>query len=94
MKEIIHLHSGIVSNYIGTHYLNTLEAYFSYGQDDLPDVEHGVSFREGVGSDGQATFCPRLLLFDYQPNFGALSKISELYAPESDSADAWYADYS
>lgn len=68
MKEIIHIQAGELSNYVGTHYFNTLESYFSYGEDDgvYRDVAHDVSFREGQAPNGDLTYCPRLLIFDHQ----------------------------
>jgi hypothetical protein len=67
MKEIIHIQAGNVSNHIGTHFFNTLESYFSYQGDDRHlDIDHNVSFREGEAPNGDPTFCPRLMLFDYK----------------------------
>src|SRR5258707_10171899 len=67
MREIIYLQAGNVSNYIGTHFFNTCESYFTYGDgkdEAAGQIDHDVSFREGIAPDGQPTFCPRLLLFD------------------------------
>lgn len=90
MREIIHIQAGRLSNFIGTHYFNTLETYFA--SDD--EIDHNVSFREGIASDGSETFCPRLLLFDFKDNFGALSNVSALYSDslgDGGEAIAWYA---
>lgn len=91
MREIIHIQAGQLSNFIGTHYFNTLETYFTYAAGDA-EVDHNVSFREGVAPDKSGTFCPRLLLFDLKPNFGALSNVSALYTNSADSGEstAWY----
>ena len=92
MREIIHIQAGRLSNFIGTHYFNTLETYFA--SDD--EIDHNVSFREGIASDGSETFCPRLLLFDFKDNFGALSNVSALYSDslgDGGEAIAWYAIY-
>ena len=38
-----------MSNYIGTHFWNAQESYFTYGDDaEEPIVNHDISFREGV----------------------------------------------
>lgn len=80
MREIVHIQAGSFSNFIGTHYFNTLESYLSSEDEEVQNsVDHGISFREGVALDGTETYCPRLLLFDYKPNFGALSAVSALY---------------
>ncbi|KAF8335795.1 Misato segment II tubulin-like domain-containing protein [Cantharellus anzutake] len=97
MREIIYIQTGNVSNYIGTHFFNTCESYFTYDVDDkvkkMDQIDHNVSFREGVAPGGQPTFCPRLLLFDEKENFGALPKINDLYSPElGDEIAAWGGD--
>lgn len=79
MKEIIHIRAGNLSNFIGTHYFNTLESYFASKEHLSEEIAHGVSFRDGIAPDGSETFLPRLVLFDYKPNFGALSQSSTLY---------------
>ncbi|KAI0632877.1 tubulin domain-containing protein [Trametes polyzona] len=86
MKEILYVHAGPFANYIGTHFWNTQEGYFTYGEDEDPVVFHDRSFREGLTSKGEPTFCPRLLIFDRKSHFGALS--DELYADAADSAPA------
>lgn len=110
MREIIYVQAGKYSNYVGTHFWNTQEAYFDYTpprdgeQPQKPDVDHDISFREGEGRDGTPTYCPRLLIFDsrgsiflfvyfcpsptcsIRDNFGALSKLNDLYAPPDDLA--------
>lgn len=48
MKEIIYVQAGRLANHIGTHFWNTQESYFTYGEDEEPDVDHDVSFREGL----------------------------------------------
>ena len=55
MKEILYIQAGNVSNHIGTHFWNTQESYFTYGddQDDFVTeslVNHDVSFREGLST--------------------------------------------
>ena len=47
MKEIIYIQAGNFSNYIGSHFWNTQESYFTYGEEDASIVDHDISFREG-----------------------------------------------
>lgn len=47
MKEIIYIQAGQLANYTGTHFWNTQEAYFTYGEDEQSEIDHDVSFREG-----------------------------------------------
>lgn len=47
MKEIIYIQAGTLSNYIGTHFWNAQESYFTYEEGDDAKVTHDVSFREG-----------------------------------------------
>lgn len=47
MKEILYIQAGSLANYIGTHYWNTQESYFTYDEDSDPIVNHDISFREG-----------------------------------------------
>ncbi|KAL6308792.1 Misato segment II tubulin-like domain-containing protein [Sparassis latifolia] len=87
MKEVLYVQAGSFANYIGTHFWNTQESYFTYGLDKESDVDHDVSFREGVTLQGEATFCPRLLLFDRKANFGNVSATSGLYGYDEDETD-------
>ena len=49
MREILYLQAGTVSNFVGTHFWNEQESYFTYGEDaEEPLVDHDISFREGV----------------------------------------------
>ncbi|KAF7976565.1 hypothetical protein HWV62_6233 [Athelia sp. TMB] len=49
MREILYIQAGPLANYTGTHFWNTQEAYFTYGDDaDEPLVDHAISFREAV----------------------------------------------
>ncbi|KAK4545231.1 hypothetical protein LTR36_003411 [Oleoguttula mirabilis] len=79
MHEIITLQFGQQANYIGTHYWNTQESYFTYaGQDESP-VDHDISFRAGIGADGQDTYTPRTLIYDLKGAFGTLKRENALY---------------
>jgi Misato Segment II tubulin-like domain len=52
MKEILYIQAGSLANYVGTHFWNTQENYFTYGSDadgeDYSLVSNDVSFREGI----------------------------------------------
>ncbi|KAI0072181.1 tubulin nucleotide-binding domain-like protein [Panus rudis PR-1116 ss-1] len=70
MKEILYIQAGNRSNWIGSHFWNTQESYFTYEEGEDPLTNHDISFREGQTLKGTPTFCPRLLLFDRKANFG------------------------
>ncbi|KAJ7119836.1 mtDNA inheritance protein Dml1 [Mycena epipterygia] len=86
MKEILYIQAGSQANYIGTHFWNTQESYFSYGDGEDPEISHETSFREGLNQKGEPTFCPRLLAFDHKAQFGTLSQANALFGVD-DSAD-------
>lgn len=49
MREILYFQAGSVSNYVGTHFWNAQESYFTYGEDAVESiVDHDISFREGI----------------------------------------------
>jgi hypothetical protein len=48
MKEIIYIQAGNISNYVGTHFWNAQQSYFTYREGEEVLVEHDVSFREGI----------------------------------------------
>lgn len=80
MREIVTLQFGQQANFIGTHYWNTQEAYFTYaGQDESP-IDHDISFRPGIGTDGQDTYTPRTLIYDLKGAFGTLRRENALYS--------------
>ncbi|KYG40862.1 hypothetical protein M433DRAFT_159801 [Acidomyces richmondensis BFW] len=80
MHEVVTLQFGQQANFIGTHYWNTQEAYFTYaGQDESP-INHDISFRPGVGTDGQDTYTPRTLIYDLKGAFGTLRRENALYS--------------
>ncbi|GAB1737899.1 hypothetical protein NU219Hw_g2371t1 [Hortaea werneckii] len=79
MHEIVTLQFGQQANYIGTHYWNAQESYFTYaGQDESP-INHDKSFRPGVGADGSETYSPRTLIYDLKGAFGTLRRENALY---------------
>jgi hypothetical protein len=48
MKEIFYIQAGALANYTGTHFWNTQESYFTYGEDDEALTFHDTSFGEGI----------------------------------------------
>ncbi|KAI1790586.1 tubulin nucleotide-binding domain-like protein [Ganoderma leucocontextum] len=95
MKEILYVQAGSFANFVGTHFWNTQESYFTYEDGQDPPVFHDRSFREGLNGKGEPTYCPRLLLFDRTSHFGALS--DELYrdndGPAAGQWDGGVAEY-
>ncbi|KAI1082247.1 tubulin domain-containing protein [Whalleya microplaca] len=86
MREIITLQLGQQSNYLGTHFWNTQESYFTYGADEESPINHDIHFRPGIGADGTETFMPRTVIYDLKGGFGTLRKINALYDIEEDAA--------
>ena len=55
------------------------ESYFTYaGQEESP-VDHDISFRAGIGPDGDETYTPRTLIYDLKGAFGTLRRENALY---------------
>ena len=51
MKEILYVQAGSFSNFLGTHFWNTQESYFTYDDDEQePQINHDISFREGLST--------------------------------------------
>ncbi|KAF1942911.1 mtDNA inheritance protein dml1 [Clathrospora elynae] len=84
MHEIVTLQFGSQSNYLGTHFWNTQESYFTYPPEPESPVNHDVLFRPGLAPDGSDTFTPRTLIYDLKGAFGSMRKINALYEPEDD----------
>ncbi|KAK3717045.1 mtDNA inheritance, partitioning of the mitochondrial organelle [Vermiconidia calcicola] len=79
MHEVVTLQFGQQANYLGTHFWNTQESYFTYaGQEESP-VDHDISFRAGIGADGNDTYTPRTLIYDLKGAFGTLRRENALY---------------
>ncbi|KAM0714004.1 hypothetical protein Q7P37_010968 [Cladosporium fusiforme] len=84
MHEIITLQFGQQANYLGTHYWNTQESYFTYNNNETSTeepspVNHDISFRPGLAPDGSDTYTPRTLLYDLKGAFGTLRRENALY---------------
>lgn len=50
MKEILYIQAGPFANFVGTHFWNTQESYFTYEDGQDPAVFHDRSFREGLNN--------------------------------------------
>ncbi|KAJ4395523.1 mtDNA inheritance, partitioning of the mitochondrial organelle [Didymella pomorum] len=84
MHEIVTLQFGSQSNYLGTHFWNTQESYFTYPPEPESAVNHDIHFRAGIAPDGSDTFTPRALIYDLKGAFGSMRKINALYEAEDD----------
>ncbi|KAI8071537.1 tubulin domain-containing protein [Gongronella butleri] len=90
MREILTLQLGQLANYVGTHYWNTQDAYFSYNDDASVEFDHDTLFRAGSTLKGTETYTPRALIFDLKGAFGSLHKYNKLYeSAGADDAVAW-----
>ncbi|KAG9293707.1 hypothetical protein G9A89_019044 [Geosiphon pyriformis] len=86
MHEIITLQFGEFPNFVGTHFWNTQEAYFTYDDtlaQEEPEILHDVMFRTGITPRGIETYSPRLMIFDLKGGFGSLRKINHVYEDNS-----------
>lgn len=81
MHEIITLQLGNDANYVGTHFWNAQESYFSYDASRLSAIDPHVNFRAGRGTGGTDTFTPRVLIYDLKGGFGSM-KMDALYEEE------------
>jgi hypothetical protein len=94
MHEIVTLQFGQQANYLGTHYWNSQESYFTYaGQEESP-VDHDISFRAGIGADGQDTYTPRTLIYDLKGAFGTLRRENALYELQQQEQGAQHQGWS
>lgn len=49
MREILYIQAGSLANYTGTHFWNTQESYFTYGDEaDESLTDNDISFRESL----------------------------------------------
>ncbi|KAF2647791.1 protein DML1 [Lophiostoma macrostomum CBS 122681] len=86
MHEIVTLQFGQQSNYLGTHFWNTQESYFTYPPEPESSVNHDILFRPGIAPDGSDTFTPRTLIYDLKGAFGSMRKVNALYEPEEEGS--------
>ncbi|KAK6353137.1 mtDNA inheritance, partitioning of the mitochondrial organelle [Orbilia brochopaga] len=87
MHEIITIQLGHFANFVGTHFWNVQESYFTYDESGDPSpVDHDVHFRAGLGVGNIETFTPRVLIYDLKGGFGSLRKINQLYQDDDELA--------
>ncbi|KAF2843701.1 tubulin nucleotide-binding domain-like protein [Patellaria atrata CBS 101060] len=79
MHEIVTLQFGPQSNYLGTHFWNTQDSYFTYANQLESPVNHDIHFQPGIGADGSETFTPRTVIYDIKTSFGSLRRENALY---------------
>lgn len=94
MHEIATIQIGQQANYVGTHFWNAQESYFTYSGEEESPVDHDVHFRAGIGADGSDTYLPRAVIYDFKSSFGTLRKMNELYEVLNDDQgrnNIWYA---
>ncbi|KAH0032947.1 tubulin nucleotide-binding domain-like protein, partial [Aureobasidium melanogenum] len=84
MHEVITLQFGQQANYVGTHFWNAQETYFTYGDEEESPVDHDIHFRPGHSEDGTETFTPRALIYDLKGAFGTLRRDNALYGAVDD----------
>ncbi|CAG8537955.1 4069_t:CDS:10 [Diversispora eburnea] len=82
MHEIITLQFGHYSNFVGTHYWNAQDAYFTYNDSPNspePEIIHDIHFRTGISQKGIETYTPRVIIYDLKGGFGQIKKMNKLY---------------
>ncbi|RHZ89757.1 hypothetical protein Glove_11g74 [Diversispora epigaea] len=96
MHEIITLQFGHYSNFVGTHYWNAQDAYFTYNDSPNspePEIIHDIHFRTGLSQKGIETYTPRVIIYDLKGGFGQIKKMNKLYedttTDESDQLWNW-----
>ncbi|KAL1302654.1 hypothetical protein AAFC00_003021 [Neodothiora populina] len=87
MHEVVTLQFGQQANYVGTHFWNTQESYFTYGSDEESPVDHDIHFRPGIGANGSETYTPRTLIYDLKGAFGTLRRENALYELQDDPTE-------
>ncbi|KAI9493108.1 tubulin domain-containing protein [Zychaea mexicana] len=94
MREIVTLQLGQLANFVGTHFWNTQEEYFTYGSDHTSsastnELDHDILYRTGVSPTGVETYTPRVLAYDLKGGFGSLQKYNQLFAAEAGDTANW-----
>ncbi|OAC99483.1 hypothetical protein MUCCIDRAFT_122290, partial [Mucor lusitanicus CBS 277.49] len=82
MREIVTLQLGSLANHVGTHFWNSQEEYFNYGdstQIKTDEINHDVLYRQGETSSGVLTYTPRTLIYDLKGGFGSMQKYNKLF---------------
>lgn len=79
-RELITLQVGCYANFVGTHWWNLQEASFVYNTSTPTDINHDFLFREGITSQRQETYTPRLLAIDLKGSLHSLPSHGTLYS--------------
>lgn len=97
-RGIITLQCGNYSNFVGSHFWNIQESSFVYGNnksDQESEIDHDVLYREGLTTQKEITYTPRLITVDLKGSLGLLPELGDLYerpcVPRSDSI-LWAGD--
>lgn len=94
-KEVLYFSLGGAANHASTHFWNAQQSYFDYDAPssslEPPLIDHDVSFKAGVGTDGHETYTPRALLFDVRSEFGSMRQYNALYGAddEENARELW-----
>jgi len=97
-KGMITLQCGNYSNFVGSHFWNLQESSFVYGtnkSEQESEIDHDVLYREGLTTQKEITYTPRLITVDLKGSLGLLPEFGDLYErpciPRSDSI-LWAGD--
>ncbi|KAG4304501.1 hypothetical protein PORY_002211 [Pneumocystis oryctolagi] len=85
MRENIVLQFGKYANYLGTHFWNAQETYFTH---DIKKslIDHHVMYRlDSV--DGKDVYTPRALIYDLKNGFGNLGKYIDFYKLQNENIE-------
>ncbi|CCJ30695.1 unnamed protein product [Pneumocystis jirovecii] len=86
MRENIVLQFGKYANYLGTHFWNAQETYFTQDtQESL--IDYHVMYRLNSNKYGKDVFTPRVLIYDLRNSFGNLGKYMDLYQLQNEDID-------
>ncbi|KAJ3158143.1 Protein misato 1 [Geranomyces michiganensis] len=91
-REILTLQLGHAANFVGTHFWNTQDAYFSLAETEgalaAPEIDHDVLYRTGRNVYGEETYTPRLVILDLKGSLKTLKKVSPLYEAADDDGSS------
>lgn len=94
-REIITLQFGHEANFVGTHFWNIQESFFSFGGEKSrprDEIDHDVLFREGRNHLREVTYTPRLLLFDLKGSLRTLPESGGTLYGEAEGEVMWSSD--
>ncbi|KAI7849286.1 tubulin domain-containing protein [Circinella umbellata] len=92
MREIVTLQVGQLANFVGTHFWNTQEEYFSYGTDQaasVTELDYDILYRTGFSP----TVGPEIKIGAFDATqwcgFGSLQKYNQLFTAEANDTVDW-----